>query len=140
MKKFTLILSQLVSSTTKIKVFELCKNDKNLLQLFNSKIEKDGTLTKSLYSAFQIIEHSCNGIRLPDTKFKIIKDDKLPCKMYEVKKNEIRIYLFQDFQGSVIVGGGLKGNQQKDIDRIKKTILIITTKHTRHDNKRTDNF
>lgn len=123
MKKYSLILSELVSPNTKIKVFELCKNEKNLLQQFNAKIEKDGNLTKSLKSAFQIIEHSCNDIRLPETKFKTIKDDKLPCKMYEAKKNEIRIYLFQDPQGRVIVGGGLKGNQQKDIDRIKQIII-----------------
>lgn len=123
MKKYSLILSELVSPKTKIKVFELCKNEKNLLQQFNAKIEKDGNLTKSLFSAFQIIEHSCNSVRLPETKFKVIKDNKLPCKMYEAKKNDIRIYLFQDPEGRVIVGGGLKGNQQKDIDRIKQIII-----------------
>ncbi|MEQ8623601.1 MAG: hypothetical protein RJQ00_02730 [Vicingaceae bacterium] len=123
MKKYSLILSELVSPRTKIKVFELCKNDTNLLQQFNAKIEKDGNLTKSLLSAFKIIEHSCNDILLPLTKFRIIKDDKLPCKMYEAKKNEIRIYLFQDPKGRIIVGGGLKGDQQKDIDKIKNIII-----------------
>ncbi len=123
MGNYSLILSELVSPKTKIKVFELCKNDKNLLQQFNAKIEKDGNLTKSLLSAFKIIEHSCNSIRLPEAKFRTIKDDRLPCKMYEAKKNEIRIYLFQDPKGRVIVGGGLKGSQQQDIDRIKNIII-----------------
>lgn len=122
MSKYSLILSKIISPTTKIKVFELLVNGESLIQKFSLKVEKDGNLIKSLVTAFKTIEHSCNDFRLPSNKWKVISDSKLPCKLYEAKKGDIRVYLFQDTTGRVIVSGGLKGNQKKDIARIKKII------------------
>jgi len=121
LSKYSLILSNIVDANTKMKVLDLQVDGKRLLEDFEQEIEKNGKL--NVYaSALKIIEHSANGFRLPKTKFRPIQDTGLKCKFYEAKKDDVRVYLFQDPQGRVIVCGGLKGNQKKDL---KKYIAIV---------------
>lgn len=123
MKKFSLILSNHISSNTKIPVFELCKNNKNQFEFFVNNIEKNGNLFDKLAGAIRIIEETSNLKRYPSTKFREIKGHKLGCKVYEAKNDIIRIYLFHEKKtGRVIITGGLKDNQDKDIKAILKTI------------------
>jgi len=123
LSKYSLILSKLVSPNTKIKVLELCKNDESLLQSFISEIEKDKKLFNQLSGAVSIIENSANLRTMPKAKFRPIKGHNLNCKVYEAKKGSIRVYLFhQENTGRIIVTGGKKGNQKKDIKSIIKTI------------------
>jgi len=59
----------------------------------------------------------------PKAKFRPIEGHNLNCKVYEAKKGIIRVYLFhQENTGRIIVTGGKKGNQKKDIKSIIKTI------------------
>ena len=123
MSKYSLILSKLVSPNTKIKVLELCKNDESLFQSFISEIEKDKKLFNQLSGAVSIIENSANLRTMPKAKFRPIEGHNLNCKVYEAKKGSIRVYLFhQENTGRIIVTGGKKGNQKKDIKSIIKTI------------------
>ncbi len=123
MSKYSLILSNLVSPHTKIKVLELCKNDESIFQSFISEIEKDTKLFNQLSGAVSIIENSANLLTMPKGKFRPIEGHNLNCKVYEAKKGIIRVYLFhQENTGRIIVTGGKKGNQKKDIKSIIKTI------------------
>ncbi|MFT4757632.1 MAG: SAM-dependent MidA family methyltransferase [Vicingaceae bacterium] len=123
MSKYSLILSPNTSTTTKIKVLELCKNGGSLFQNFIDKIENDGNLIDQLSGAIRIIEDTANLNRRPQTKFREIKDSKIKCKIYEAKSGSIRVYLFHEEKtGRVIVSGGLKGDQDEDIKAIKKVI------------------
>jgi SAM-dependent MidA family methyltransferase len=116
-------LSPNTSTTTKIKVLELCKNGGSLFQNFIDKIENDGNLIDQLSGAIRIIEDTANLNRRPQTKFREIKDSKIKCKIYEAKSGSIRVYLFHEEKtGRVIVSGGLKGDQDEDIKAIKKVI------------------
>lgn len=88
-----------------------------------NEIEKDGNLFDKLAGAIRIIEETSNLKRYPQTKFREIKGHKLGCKVYEAKSNIIRIYLFHEEKtGRVIITGGLKDNQDKDIKFILKII------------------
>jgi len=123
LKKYSLILSQHVINTTKIKVYELCKNDKSLFELFFNEIKKDGNLLNNLAGAIRIVEDTSNLNRRPKAKFREIQGHKLKCKIYEAKSGLIRIYLFHEEKtGRVIVTGGLKDNQNANIKSVLKII------------------
>ncbi|MDD3721599.1 MAG: hypothetical protein PHW92_03795 [Lutibacter sp.] len=130
MKKYSLTLSQYIPNTTKIDVFELCKNDESLFKSFFSEIEKDGNLLGNLAGAIRIIEDTANLNRRPKTKFRLIEGHKLKYKVYEAKSGLIRIYLFhEENTGRIIVSGGLKDNQNKDIKKILKIIKEYQDEH-----------
>lgn len=123
MSKYSLTLSQNISNDTKINVFELCKNDESLFEDFISQIKSDGNLFSNVASAIRIIEDTANLNRRPKTKFRIIEGHKLKCKVYEAKSGIVRVYLFhEEKKGRIIVSGGLKDNQTKDIKKILKII------------------
>jgi len=104
-------------------VWELCKNKKSVFQSFVDEIEIDGNLLDNLAGALRIIEDTANLNRRPKTKFRELKDHGLKCKLYEAKSGIIRIYLFHEEKtGRVIVTGGVKDNQDKDIKTVKKII------------------
>lgn len=123
-------MSQHIPNTTKIDVFELCKNNESLFKSFFSEIEKDGNLLNNLAGAIRIIEDTANLNRRPKTKFRLIEGHKLKCKVYEAKSGSIRIYLFhEENTGRIIVSGGVKDNQKKDIKKILKIIKEYQDEH-----------
>lgn len=123
MKKYSLTLSQHITSTTVIDVYELCKNDESLFESFFEEIEENGNLLSNMVRAIRIIEDTSNLMRRPKTQFRTILGHSLNCKIYEAKAGLIRIYLFHEEKtGRVIVTGGLKGNQKKEIKSIIKII------------------
>ena len=123
MKDFSLILSDHIPEETKIDVFELCKHNKSLFQPFYEEIERDGNLFGNLAGAIRVIQDTANMQRRPKTKFREIKGHNLKCKLYEAKSGLIRIYLFhEENKGRVIVVGGLKDNQDKDLKSVKRII------------------
>ena len=116
-------MSQCIPNSTKIDVYELCKNGKSLFQSFFEEIETDGNLFNNLAGALRIVEDTSNLNRRPKNKFREIQGHKLKCKVYEAKSGLIRIYLFHEEKtGRVIVTGGLKNDQNEDIKSILKII------------------
>lgn len=123
MNNYSVILSPNISPRTKIKVWELCKNGKSLFEPFIEQIESNGNLFKQLAGAIRIVEDTSNQIRKPKAKFREIQGHNLNCKVYEAKSKSIRIYLFHEkHKGRIIVAGGLKDNQPKDIKLVLRTI------------------
>lgn len=123
MKRYSLTLSTHIPHTTKIDVYELCKNEQSLFATFFNEIEKDGNLLSNLASAIRIIEDTSNLMRRPKAKFRVIQGHNLNCKVYEAKSGSIRIYLFhEENTGRVIVTGGNKNDQDQDIKKILKII------------------
>lgn len=58
---------------------------------------------------------------LPATKYKDITPLKQSSKEYEIKTRHLRVYLFHDkLSGKIIVTGGKKTTQVKDIKRFRK--------------------
>jgi CRISPR/Cas system-associated endoribonuclease Cas2 len=123
MSKYSIILSKNIPFPTKIEVFELCINGKSIFQEFLDEISENELLFNKAAGAIRIIENSVNGFHLPKAKFRLIEGHKLNCKIYEAKKDMIRVYMFHEEKiGRVIITGGTKSNQDKDISKVKKWI------------------
>lgn len=123
MPKYSLILSPNISSSTKIPVFELSIDGNSLFDNFIGSIEGNKTFENELAGAIRNLELAANLLRLPKTKFREIKQQKLKIKFFEAKYGVIRIYHFQEkHTGRIIVLGGLKNNQQIDIKSAIRTI------------------
>lgn len=123
MPKYSLILSTNIKSTTKISVWELCVEGVSVLDPFIKTIVDEGTYENDLTGALRNLEMAADLVRLPETKFKEIKGQKINGKLYEAKYGAIRIYHFQEkHTGRIIVLGGMKNNQTKDIKLAVNTI------------------
>jgi len=61
-------------------------------------------------------------MRLPPNKFKRVSAAKDSVNMYEVKTRDLRLYLFRDSRGAIVVSGGKKTTQAHDITRFKNIV------------------
>lgn len=122
MEKFSITLSPNISSSTRIKVYELLKHGESLFQEFFDTIEKEGSLFGNLAAAVRIIEETANLRRYPRTKFNVIQGHSLEGKIYEAKSGNIRIYLYHEKSGRIIITGGKKTTQSKDIKAVIRLI------------------
>jgi len=109
----------------KLEIDGVCEFDEFCENLENKKEER------KLRTIYAIMESASNitPTRLPGAKFKELEGrphgDNV--KEYEIKKKPYRVYLFKDDEGNVIVFGGTKNNQKKDIKRfreIKKEYIL----------------
>lgn len=123
MSKYSLILSPNTSSNTRISVLELCVNGSSVFQLFIDEILEKGNLEGDLFGAIRNLELAADLKRLPKTKFRELKGYDINGKLYEAKYGSVRIYHFhEEHNGRIIVLGGLKSHQKKDIKSAVKTI------------------
>jgi len=122
MMRYSVYLSQFVKPDTKIKVYDLYVNGKCLFEEFFEEINEEGNLTKDLFGAINILEKAADLLMLPQTKFKVLKQSEVSCKVYEAKKNKVRIYCFEDEVGRIIVTGGKKNSQKHDIKSVLNLI------------------
>lgn len=94
-----------------------------MFEQFFDEVEQAGNLMANLAAGIRIIEDTANLNRRPKSKFRPIEGHKLSCKIYEAKSGIIRIYLFhEEKRGRIIVTGGMKGDQEKDIKGVLKLI------------------
>lgn len=124
-------MSSHIVKPTRITVYELCKNNESIFQDFFDEIIKDINLFSDLARAIRVVEDTSNLIRYPQTKFRQLENVSKNFKVYEAKAGSIRIYLFQDIVGRVIIAGGKKGDQITDIKR-----LSIILKDYHYENKK----
>ncbi|MBE8715291.1 hypothetical protein [Sphingobacterium hungaricum] len=95
-----------------------------LLDAFYREVLESGNLKKDFVGAISILKSSANGLLLPKTKFRIIEHKRLPYKLYEAKKDDIRIYCFHEEKtGRIIVAGGKKSTQKRDIHSIVNLLI-----------------
>ncbi|MFK8013286.1 MAG: hypothetical protein AB8B80_14700 [Marinicellaceae bacterium] len=95
-----------------------------MFKKFADETLNDSNLAAKFSKAISIVENSANLMRMPQAKFKQLDVGKqLKCKLYEAKTDIIRIYLFEEeHTGRIIVLGGKKNNQDKDIKSVIRTI------------------
>lgn len=117
-------MSKYISIETKIPVYDLYVNEKCVFDEFYEKIQTGGNLKGELAGAINNLVSSANLLRLPSAKINTIHHKKLPYKLYEAKKNNIRIYFFHEEKtGRIIVTGGLKNSQAEDINSIVNLLI-----------------
>jgi putative component of toxin-antitoxin plasmid stabilization module len=88
-------------------------------ETFCEQIEADGNLKSELLTAIALMNMVARGVSLSKTKFREVKGSKDKVKEYEIKTRNLRVYLFKDDKGKVIVAGGNKSSQKKDIRKFQ---------------------
>lgn len=70
-------------------------------------------------SLFAIMQDVADLKSLPNTKFHPLKGS-IDYREYEIKTKHLRVYLIEQYNGKIVVMGGTKANQVKDISRFRK--------------------
>ena len=118
MSKFTLkLIPEIIG---KIRFYCLEVNGKNVFQEFKTEIQNKGSFSKELITVQIRFQDIAELKTLPETKFKDITPKKGLIKEYEVKTKNLRVYMFHEVHtGRIVVLGGKKTSQKKDIRRFR---------------------
>lgn len=120
-------LKQIDEIVGRFKIFKLLVNHRCEYDEFERQIETEGSYSSELVTIQTRLQEIADGKLLPKEKFRNITPKKELVKEYEIKTRHLRVYLFhEENTGKVVVCGGKKTTQQKDIDhfrRIKKEYL-----------------
>lgn len=118
MTKFA--LKSLSSIVGKQEIDLLIENDICYFEEFEDEIkERHKKYDNELGSLLQTLERLSNGKSLPNEKFKDITPEKELVKEYEIKTRHLRVYLIKKTDGKIIVLGGYKNRQKKDIRKFR---------------------
>jgi len=98
-----------------------------LLDEFEKAIKDNPQSTSELKTLFAYMDFVANGISLPQTKFREIKGDKINTKRYELKSKHLRVYLFNQPGGKMVVMGGYKNTQEADIRQFNSIVKEFTS-------------
>jgi len=106
----------------KLRINGICEFDR-----FWTKCELDGNLNGELHTIQARMQQLAELKTLPNEKHKDITPKNELVKEYEIKTKHIRVYTIHDKEyGRLIILGGKKVNQKKDINKfrnIKKVYL-----------------
>lgn len=98
-----------------------------LLDVFEKAIKDNPQYGSELKTLFAYMNFVANGISLPKTKFREIKGDKINTKRYELKSKHLRLYLFNQLGGKMVVMGGYKNTQEADIRQFNSIVKEFTS-------------
>lgn len=119
---FAIIKIQEVS--IKKNVYKLSINGKIPFDDFFDSCKTNKTLLNQLGHIQSILRYigMDEEVKIPQKKFKILKrNNKDPHIDYEIKTNDLRIYLIRDKKyGKIVVMGGFKKTQPKDLNKLRK--------------------
>ena len=119
MKKFTLKEIEWIEARQSIYKLEIDNNCQ--FDMFEKEISYRKQYENELASIYSLIEDVANNKLLPKTKFRditITKKDNI--KEYEFKSRNLRVYAIKSEEGKVIILGGYKNNQKKDIKKFRR--------------------
>lgn len=117
----TFVLKKIVEIEGKVSFYKLIMNETCEFDLFWEEIEKDGNLKGELLKIQTLMSEISDNKSLPQQKFRNITPKKENVTEYEIKTKHLRVYLFQEkHTGKIIVSGGKKTTQKKDIKHFRK--------------------
>ncbi len=122
MRKFATEKIDLKLTDEKFSFYKLKIDGNCLYEDFYNKYQQDPNL-KSQFNQIEtriIAIAKGNQNQLPPSKFKILKRDKSDKIVdYEIKTKNLRLYFFKDDENRIIVLGGKKGSQVKDLKKMR---------------------
>lgn len=118
MPNFT--LNRLEEIDGKQDIYKMQIDNQCLFDDFEKEIEKRGQYEEELASIYSLIEDVANNKLLPKTRFRDISiGKKEKNKEYEFKSKHLRVYAIKALNGKVIIMGGYKSDQKKDIKKFR---------------------
>jgi hypothetical protein len=106
-----------------IHFYKLKKNGNCFFDNFEYIINNEGTYMPELDRIQSIMQQVSDLKYPPSNKFKNITRKKDKIKSYEIRTRNLRVYLFKDTIGNIIVTGGKKTSQESDI-RYFRNLMI----------------
>lgn len=103
----------------KLEIDGKCEFDK-FCESFESPEEE-----KILAVIYGTMDSVANLKYLPKTRYRELKGRKKSDKIkdFEIKKDDLRVYLFKDKTGQIVVFAGYKNDQNEDIARLRRLKL-----------------
>jgi len=86
---------------------------------FEEGLKNNDKLLTELGKIYGYMEDVANGRSLPVNKFKDITPTKELVKEYEFKSKNLRVYAIKKENGKIIILGGYKNKQKKDIRKFR---------------------
>ena len=109
-----------VRDTGKVLFFKLVKDDVCWFDDFYEEQNKDAKHASELRAILTMMDYMAEtDARFPEEKFNSIKHGKNAIG-YEFKKKDLRVYCLKPASNVVVVFGGYKKNQKKDVARLEK--------------------
>lgn len=106
----------------KVLFFKLVKDGVCLFDDFYEKQNMDAKHASELRSILSLMDYMAETDAIfPKEKFNSIKQGKNVVG-YEFKKNELRVYCLKPASNVVVVFGGYKKNQEKDVKRLQRIV------------------
>lgn len=106
--------------TGRIKFYKLFIDGNCEFDDFEAGIRNEGNLAKELIKIQTRMTQISNLQSLPDAKYKPLRGCKDIYTEFEIKTENLRVYLFKEEKtGNVIVCGGKKSTQKKDISHFR---------------------
>lgn len=115
MPKFAFINLDTIQGT-KIIFRKLSRNGVCFLDEFEDEIKTNPQYYSEYKTLLSYLEYYANGNKLPVTKFREIKGNKY--KQSEFKSKNLRIYTISVDDGKIIIMGGYKKSQSKDLNQL----------------------
>ena len=107
---------------------KLIANGRCYFDEFEEQVNKNNDFGGEYEKILTLMDLYANGTRLPSTKFNNIKDGKYHGVFWEFKTKHLRVYTVCKGKGQVVVIGGTKNSQKKDIERFKKISIEFISK------------
>lgn len=109
-----------VRGNGKVLFFKLVKDGVCWFDDFYEEQNKDAKHASELRSILTLMDYMAEtDARLPKEKFNSIKHGKNAIG-YEFKKKDLRVYCLKPASNVVVVFGGYKKNQEKDVKRLQR--------------------
>lgn len=112
-------LNKIAEIEGKQQFYKLVIDDKCQFDEYEEEIENNGQYEEELTSIYAIMEDVANNKLLPKTKFRDITIGKSQVKEYEFKYQHLRVYAIKHPDGKLIILGGYKNRQPKDIRKFR---------------------
>ena len=115
------VLEKIVEIDGRVSFYKLIKNGVCEFDEFQEEIKKDGNLSRELITVQARMLDVSNNKSLPQEKFRNITPKNDNITEYEIKTKHLRVYLFHEkHTGKIIISGGKKTSQAKDIKHFRK--------------------
>jgi putative component of toxin-antitoxin plasmid stabilization module len=112
-------LKRIEAIDSKQTVDKLIVNNNCQFDEFEENLLKTKKYQNEIGMIYTYLEYISNGQTLPAKHFKDITPDKEKIKEYEFKRKHLRIYAIKKKNGKIILLGGYKNKQAKDINKFR---------------------
>ena len=100
-----------------VKFFKLIENKRCPFDDFCTEIKREGNLSGYLNAIYRIMDRVAKGEPLANGMVGSIKGGNK--NEFEFRKEDLRVYFIRNSEGHIIISGGKKTNQKKDIEKFQ---------------------